>query len=129
MKSTVRAFDGIGDGECHSAGRVFQMKTEPYGAVQQSSGSEPQAMDPEKDIRDRLYRRLTPYFNVHEEVELKTLRNERKRCDLLIETTDLGKSIFCNRNKITVTCSAKKLSRHFFPSVSICRCADSTATI
>ena len=40
MKSTARIFDGIVDGKSETAGQVFLMKTDPYGSVEQLSGSE-----------------------------------------------------------------------------------------
>ena len=39
MKSTARIFDGMADGKSEAAGQVFQMKTDPYGSVEQLSGS------------------------------------------------------------------------------------------
>ena len=32
-------FDGMADGKSEAAGQVFQMKTDPYGSVEQLSGS------------------------------------------------------------------------------------------
>jgi hypothetical protein len=33
-------FDGMADGKSEAAGQFFQMKTDPYGSVEQLSGSE-----------------------------------------------------------------------------------------
>jgi hypothetical protein len=39
MKSTARMFDGMADGKSEAAGQFFQMKTDPYGSVEQLSGN------------------------------------------------------------------------------------------
>jgi hypothetical protein len=40
MKTTARIFDGMADGKCAVSGLVFRIKTDPYGSVEQSSGSD-----------------------------------------------------------------------------------------
>ena len=35
MKSTVRVLDGMADGKCAVAEQVLQIKTGPYGSVEQ----------------------------------------------------------------------------------------------